>query len=1057
MRGITKLLIVVSLLAAVVVPAAQAKTAAELLREGLYVEEVEGDLDKAVEIYQQIVLDSSAPKHLAAQALYRQGSIYLKKKQDQNAKEVFTRLVTDYSDQTEIVEKVKPLLEELGNSDPASLMPPETIAYIEIGSPGQQVDTILKMLKDTPVEEALASLNKDSGWDGGGPAAMIRGLLNPSMMAEFKKIRGVGIGLMDVTQNNPPAVVVLYPGKSDALMGVLRMVMTSLGQAGESVEGMSVVTFGHNDATAAFDDTVVIASTSPDLLQQAIRRHKGKLPPTSLASANRSFTSISKQARQQNALTLWLNVDETYGRLMKTLGPDDIPEHIQIANGFVDFQNVDDLIASLSLRETGVAVEANMNFKDGSKSMFYNLIRTPNLNREMLKAIPAEAVALISLTLGAADSAQAQALGAQIKEKTGLDLGPQIFGNVEQITLFATPPKDAAASPDSPIPAAVQALGLAVTSKNPEQVQQLVTTLLQAANLLPQEAAAIPSAGRFDLTLANGMKVFGHTEQANKTMVISLTPRVVESAVAAMKQNASVVDSGRLHDALMTLPPATSKLVLVNAAGAIRIVAQNLPFPSEEVAAEVRPALDELANAAEKTTVRLQTSEQDNSFSVRLSVNDLPPLGKIVDPIARIAEIMEQAEASARGDSDQPAEATVCVRQASRPPEIDGKADGVWVDAESNAIANVAYSPASDERDFSASFKTMYDSEALYLLVDVADDKLVNDSDEFWLDDAVEVFLDADNSKSESYEDGDYGYNFSWDASAPTLGETKHDQTEGVKYAFAKTDDGYRVEIKLPWSTLGTTPRPGGQIGLDVHVNDDDDGGDRDTKLMWCTTDDNAWQNPSALGTGNLAGLVAWWALDEKEGSEAADSSGNGHNGTIEGNPTWQPAGGKIGGALQLDGDGDYVDTDYDSDLATWTAAVWVNSPAAPDSSNQSGPVHREKNLQINWNHVDDTFRGAAGVCIGGTWYGASFGDLQPNTWYHLTATFDGKSLRAYKNGALIMANGGASGVPNAEAETLKLGRHARDDSCFAGTIDEVRIYNYSLSEPQIKELSQGR
>jgi hypothetical protein len=203
--------------------------------------------------------------------------------------------------------------------------------------------------------------------------------------------------------------------------------------------------------------------------------------------------------------------------------------------------------------------------------------------------------------------------------------------------------------------------------------------------------------------------------------------------------------------------------------------------------------------------------------------------------------------------------------------------------------------------------------------------------------------------------------------------------------------------------------------------------------------------------------LVGWWKLDEKEGSEAADSSGNDHNATLHGDPVWQPTGGKLGGALQFDGEDDYADTGYNTNLATWTVAVWVKSPAAPTPDNQSGPVHREKNLQINWNHMDDQFRGAAGVCIGGSWYGAGFGELQGDTWYHLTATFDGKSLRAYRNGALVMANGGVSGVPDAEGETLKLGRHARDNSYFAGTIDDVRLYNYSLSETQVKELYETR
>ena len=45
---------------------------------------------------------------------------------------------------TDLVAKVKPLLEELGNADPAGLMPAETLLYVEIGSPGKQIEAILK-------------------------------------------------------------------------------------------------------------------------------------------------------------------------------------------------------------------------------------------------------------------------------------------------------------------------------------------------------------------------------------------------------------------------------------------------------------------------------------------------------------------------------------------------------------------------------------------------------------------------------------------------------------------------------------------------------------------------------------------------------------------------------------------------------------------------------------------------------------------------------------------------------------------------------------------------
>jgi hypothetical protein len=82
--------------------------------------------------------------------------------------------------------------------------------------------------------------------------------------------------------------------------------------------------------------------------------------------------------------------------------------------------------------------------------------------------------------------------------------------------------------------------------------------------------------------------------------------------------------------------------------------------------------------------------------------------------------------------------------------------------------------------------------------------------------------------------------------------------------------------------------------------------------------------------TGNArAGLVGYWKLDEGSGTIASDSSGNGHDGTIEGDPQW--VAGMYGQALDFDGTDDYVDIglgagDYFSTLNSGlTVAAWIN------------------------------------------------------------------------------------------------------------------------------------
>lgn len=81
------------------------------------------------------------------------------------------------------------------------------------------------------------------------------------------------------------------------------------------------------------------------------------------------------------------------------------------------------------------------------------------------------------------------------------------------------------------------------------------------------------------------------------------------------------------------------------------------------------------------------------------------------------------------------------------------------------------------------------------------------------------------------------------------------------------------------------------------------------------------------------ADLVGWWAFDETSGTTAYDSSGHGNHGTLQGDPQW--VAGRTGGALELDGDGDYVDIGSvgmsvmdQRTLTGWAKASTTNIPS---------------------------------------------------------------------------------------------------------------------------------
>ena len=80
-----------------------AASLSELMEKGVYSEETKGDLDAALQIYQQVVAEAKGGAALAAQAQYRVGVCYYKKKNYTEATAAFEKVVKDYPDQKDLV------------------------------------------------------------------------------------------------------------------------------------------------------------------------------------------------------------------------------------------------------------------------------------------------------------------------------------------------------------------------------------------------------------------------------------------------------------------------------------------------------------------------------------------------------------------------------------------------------------------------------------------------------------------------------------------------------------------------------------------------------------------------------------------------------------------------------------------------------------------------------------------------------------------------------------------------------------------------------------------
>jgi hypothetical protein len=221
----------------------------------------------------------------------------------------------------------------------------------------------------------------------------------------------------------------------------------------------------------------------------------------------------------------------------------------------------------------------------------------------------------------------------------------------------------------------------------------------------------------------------------------------------------------------------------------------------------------------------------------------------------------------------------------------------------------------------------------------------------------------------------------------------------------------------------------------------------------------------SAITVDVSDSLVGYWNLDENTGTTAADSSGNGETASFVNTPTWTTLAAPLNfpntSALSFNGS---------------NAGVTVTSTAAlqlPGDMTVSFWVNRAANL-ANWTRIvgkgfspGRTYSVWTGPAIGYTAYFQQYSAagavvinltgttvLAIGTWYQVTCTVSGNVARIYVNGVLD-AIGTRSGTPGTSAEPLTFAL-APGQTDFNGRLDDVRIYNRTVSDVEIASLAAG-
>jgi hypothetical protein len=210
---------------------------------------------------------------------------------------------------------------------------------------------------------------------------------------------------------------------------------------------------------------------------------------------------------------------------------------------------------------------------------------------------------------------------------------------------------------------------------------------------------------------------------------------------------------------------------------------------------------------------------------------------------------------------------------------------------------------------------------------------------------------------------------------------------------------------------------------------------------------------------GQDGGLVGYWRLDESSGAAIVDSSGYGNGGNLVGgfSRTTPPSAITFSDANAVTFDGTAYSTlgitGIPKNDEAQTISVWVNLTSNSGVQNFVALINGGSGSAVQLGIRNDSCSCLVAWSYGG---GTLASAPLPSTgvWHHVAYTFDGTTHRVYVDG---VAGTSTTNAPQTATPTQTyLGSYDGVNEFLYGALDDVRVYNRTLTAAQITTLAGG-
>ncbi|MGD8451134.1 MAG: tetratricopeptide repeat protein [Phycisphaerae bacterium] len=593
-----RLLLAGTLAVAASVSGVRADSPQDKFYRAYYLETEKGDLGAAADLYEAVLADRALPDDLRATAKAR----------------------------------LAVCREDLVCADFARLMPPNPLGYVEINRPGACLRGLLEKL-------GLMA-------EGPGPAAEGQIAISPAIIDAVLGMRGAAVAItgFDPAQERPMGVAVFHPGDMELIRGLVETALPAAARPVGAIGGHP--TFLVEDMVyITLTPRLIIASDQEAEIEAVIYRMKN--PHEASLAANPDLADVLRE-REDAFLYFFVNPKPLMPLLQGAMAVASSQSHeLAIAQALLDLRSLRSLTGQMYIGGEGVRLDMTLRLDEGHRNLVYNFLRGPAVDPAVLRSIPGDAAGFLAFALNDAPEKYKQTAAPDTPPiVTFLDLGREVFANVNGVAVFLLPPVEGE-RPTGEVPDAALALTVNDPAKSEALWGQMLGIASLAAGGVTIDGAEVEIEGTDvrSYRLPEGVSIYFAT--TGHHLVVSGTRSAMARTLKTLRGGPSIMDDDAFAPTIARIGPHTTLACCAHPRRCVE-VARSYMSPAD--LAEAQPYIDVL----EDTVGSLMITHSAEMLRVSLGVSGLPDVsGLVSDLITRERLQGDAVRAIERGDWDE--------------------------------------------------------------------------------------------------------------------------------------------------------------------------------------------------------------------------------------------------------------------------------------------------------------------------------------------------------------------------------------------------------------------